>query len=175
LQDSLNSFLTTPYGFAIFFVALWCVISYIISLTGDWFALSRRFTRQSEPYGETRSAGPFFYGVYTRFWTHYGSVIRMIAAEDALYLSVLILFRVGHPPLSIPWKEIQISRTRWFFRRYVVLTLGQQEQIPFRISERMARKLGILGRIPGSSDPPPEPNFDKLNERFSAPGEKRPG
>jgi hypothetical protein len=84
-----------------------------------------------------------------RFRGNYSSVIHLIAAEDALYLSVLFLFRVGHPPLCIPWKEIQFGRTKFFFRRYIVLTLGEQERIPMRISERMARNLGILNRIPG--------------------------
>jgi hypothetical protein len=76
-------------------------------------------------------------------------VIRLTAAEDALYLSVLLIFRIGHPPLRIPWKEITFSRTRRFWFRYVVLTLGEQERIPVRIPERMARKLGILERMGG--------------------------
>jgi len=83
-----------------------------------------------------------------RFRVNYSSVIRLIAADDALYLSVLFLFRVGHPPLCIPWKEIQFGRTKFFWWRYVVLILGEQERIPMRISERMARKLGILERMP---------------------------
>jgi len=72
----------------------------------------------------------------------------MTAAEEGLYLSVLLLFRVGHPPLCIPWKEIQISRTKHFWSRFVVLMLGNSERIPMRISERMARNLGILNRLP---------------------------
>jgi hypothetical protein len=151
LQNSANAFLNTPYGFAIFFVTLWCFICFLISLLSGWFSLSRRFKKQSEPYGETHSAGPFFYTVYTRFWSHYGSVIRMIAAEDALYLSVLFPFRVGHPPLRIPWNEIKLSRTKRFWFRYVVLTLGNQEHIPMRISERMVLNLGILDRIANES------------------------
>jgi hypothetical protein len=75
----------------------------------------------------------------------------MIAAEDALYLSVLFPFRVGHPPLRIPWNEIKLSRTKRFWFRYVVLTLGNQEHIPMRISERMVRNLGILDRIANES------------------------
>ncbi|MGA3160229.1 MAG: hypothetical protein ABSC77_03355 [Terracidiphilus sp.] len=103
---------------------------------------------QSEPCGETKSAGPYFYTVYMRFWGHYSGIIRMTAASDALYLSVFFPFRIGHPPLCIPWKEITLSRTKRFWFRYVVLTLGDQEKIPMRIPERMARKLGILERIP---------------------------
>jgi hypothetical protein len=123
-------------------------MSALISFITGWHALARRFKEQSEPYGETKIAGPFFFTVYMRNWTHYSSVIRLAAAEDALYLSVLFPFRTGHPPLRIPWTEIQFSRTRHLWQSLVVLTLGNEERIPMRISERMARNLGILGRIP---------------------------
>jgi len=112
-----------------------------------WFALSRRFRKQSEPCGETKTAGPFFYSIYTRFWGHYSGIIRLTAATEALYLSVLFLFRIGHPPLQIPWNEIMFRKTKYFWRSYIVLTLGSEEQIPMRISERMARNLGILERF----------------------------
>ena len=139
-----NNWLNSPINFLIFFVAFWSLISFLISFTSGWFTLSKRFRKQSEPYGDIKNAGPFFYTVYMRFWCHYSSVIRMTAANDALYLSVPFPFRLGHPPLCIPWKEIQFGRTKLLWRRYVVLTLGEQERIPMRISERMAAKLGFL-------------------------------
>ena len=134
--------------FLALFVVVWIFTCQVIGWASGWHALSQRFTRQSEPYGDTRSAGPFFYGVYTRFKIHYSSVIRMTASDNALYLSVLFLFRPGHPPLCIPWQEIELGRTRFFWGRYVELTLGKEERIPMYISERMAAKLGILGRLP---------------------------
>jgi hypothetical protein len=140
-----------------------------------WFTLSRRFRKQIEPCGETRTAGPFFYSVCIRFWLSYNQVIRITASEDALYLSVLFPFRIGHPPLCIPWKEIQLGRTKFLWRRYVVLTLGNQERIPMRISERMARKLGILERIPDAGSLPREPNFDTLSDSFVASQTKNQG
>lgn len=134
--------------FPVLFACLWISISFVISLCSGWYALATRFARKSEPYGETRTAGPFSYTIYMRFWCHYSSVIRLTAASDGLYPSVMFLFRVGHPPLQIPWSEIRLCRTRWFWRSYVVLTLGNEEQIPMRISGRMARNLGITDRIP---------------------------
>jgi hypothetical protein len=100
----------------------------------------------------------------------------MTTAEDALYISVIFLFRLGHPPLRIPWNEITFSRTTWFLREYVVLTLGTKEQIPFRISKRMARNLGILDRFPDLNSMPieAEPNFDTLDESFVKSLEKKP-
>jgi hypothetical protein len=149
--NGIDSFMNTPTGlvcFAGFFVAVWCGSCFFISIMAGWFALARRFKQKSAPYGEIKTAGPFFYGVYMRFWSHYSSVIRLSAAGDALYASVLFPFRIGHPPLRIPWDEIKLGRAKWFFRTYVLLTLGNEEMIPMRISQRMARNLGILDRVP---------------------------
>jgi len=166
MQNTLDGFLNSPYGYAIFFVMLWCCICVLISLSSGWLALSGRFRAHSNPYGQMRSAGPFFYTIYMRFWTHYSGIIRITAAEDALYLSVFFLLRIGHPPLCIPWNEIQIGRTKYFWSRYVVLMLGNSERIPVNISERMARKLGILDRISKDSSLFSEPNFDTLSDSF---------
>jgi hypothetical protein len=136
---------------SVFVIGFFCFTSYLSSILTGWHKLSRRFAAQSEPYGVTASAGPFFYTIYTRYWSHYSSCVRITSAEDALYFSVFILLRVGHPPLRISWSEIRFGRTRHFGRQYVVLTLGNQEQIPMRISERMAGKLGILERLPAES------------------------
>ncbi len=143
---SFDTFLPAYLGFAIFFAALWCAVGFLISLLTGWFALARRFHDQAEPYGDFKADGPFFYTVYMRYWSHYSGVIRLTAAGDALYASVLFLFRIGHPPLRIPWNEIEFGREKRVWRNFVVLTLGNQEHIPVRISERMARNLGILDR-----------------------------
>jgi hypothetical protein len=129
------------------FVAFWCAVLVLISALIGWRALAARFRSDSAPCGDLRTAGPWFATVYMRGWTHYSGVIRMTAAGDALYLSVLMPFRVGHPPLRIPWDEIAFTRTRRFLQNFVALTLGTQERIPFRISERTARKLGLAARI----------------------------
>jgi hypothetical protein len=79
-----------------------------------------------------------------RLFAWYHGAIRLTAAQDALYLSVLFVFRIAHPPLRIPWKEIKIAKTE----SYLDFTLGNEEKIPMRISERMAHNLGILERLP---------------------------
>lgn len=135
-----------PYFFPIFFLALWAISDLTMSFLSGWHLLSKRFRAPSEPYGDTRSAGPFFCQVRMRFRTMYNGGIRITTAEDALYLSVIFTLRVGHPPLRIPWNEIEMSKTKYLWFRYVILTLGKQEAIPMRISERLACKLGILDR-----------------------------
>jgi hypothetical protein len=133
--------------FPIFFAAVWSLACIATCWLTGWHSLAKRFKTTDKPYGDIRSAGPWFYSVYFRFWGHYSSVIRIEAAQDALYLSVFVLFRIGHPPLHIPWEEIRFGKTKWFWRPYVVLTLGREEQIPMRISVRMACNLGIFDRL----------------------------
>jgi len=174
MQASFHPIPSMLLDFVVLVAGLMCVLSFPVNFLSGWHALSLRFRAQSEPYGDVKSAGPFFYNVYTRYWIHYSSVIRLTAASDALYLSVLALFRIGHPPLRIPWEEIRFSRTKYWWRRYVVLTLGAQERIPFRISERMARNLGILDRLPEAGRLPAEPNFDTLSDSFIASQKKKP-
>jgi hypothetical protein len=148
--NSLSALFATPLGlacYAIFFAAVWYLTLSLISIMSGWHSLSRRFKKQSEPYGEIKAVGPFFYSIYMRFWSHYSSVVRLTAASDGLYALVLFPFRIGHPPLRIPWNEIQFGRTKWFLRTYIVLTLGNEEMIPMRISQRLARNLGIIDRV----------------------------
>lgn len=140
--------LVSDLGVTLFCIIGVCVVGFLISFQSGWFALGRRFRRHSDPYGETKSAGPFFYTVYMRWWSKYSSMIRLTAAGDALYASVLFPLRFGHPPLRIPWDEIQFARTKFFFRSYIALTLGNEEKILMRIPLRMARNLGILERVP---------------------------
>jgi hypothetical protein len=140
--------LVSNLGIALFCIVFLCGVGFLISLQSGWFSLGRRFKKQSDPYGDTKTAGPFFYTVYMRWWSKYSSAIRLTAAGDALYISILFPLRIGHPPLRIPWDEIQFARTKFFLRTYLMLTLGNEEKIPMSISLRMARNLGILDRCP---------------------------
>lgn len=136
----------------------------LTSLFSGWFALGRRFRAKSGPFGEVRSVGPFFVMVRMRM-QRYGSMFIQ-AADDGLYLSMPFIFRLGHPPLFIPWKEIKFGRDKFFWMRCVLLTLGDEERVPMRISEGIADKLGLQMRFPDATDLSTEPNFDTLSDSF---------
>jgi hypothetical protein len=135
-----------PFGLIllpVYLALFWCLLCYGISFISGWHSLTRRFSAQHEPYGPTASALFSIRGVRMRFRTNYDNIIRLTVAEDALYLSVVFVIRIGHPPLCIPWSEIKISKGKFLWMRFVLLTLGEKEKIPLRISERMAAKLGL--------------------------------
>jgi hypothetical protein len=100
----------TPHGLpfslltlVVLFAVLWCAVSFLTSLMSGWFALSTRFRTQSEPYGDIRSAGPLFWTAHMRFGTHYSNLLCITTDKDGLSLYVMFPFRIGHPPLHIPW------------------------------------------------------------------------
>jgi len=155
--DTLS--LIAPFALIALFAILWSAFGFFTSYISGWLLLSRSFTSGTLPQGDTQTAGPFLTRIYLRFWAQYGGVTRLTTVEDGLYLSVVLLFRVGHPPLRIPWNEISVGRTRYMFQRFVVLTLGRRQQIPMRITDSMALKLGILDRFPSAGTSSEEPKF----------------
>ncbi|WP_420238514.1 hypothetical protein ACOBR2_02605 [Telmatobacter bradus] len=130
--------------FPAFFVGVWCLSIFAVSYFSGWHGLSRRFRQTNEPKGETRIGRGVFLTIYMRYWCHYSGVVCLTTAPDALHLSIQFLFRMGHPALCIPWNEIRMSKAKYWFREYVQLTLGSEEQVPLRMPEGLARRLDLL-------------------------------
>jgi hypothetical protein len=82
------------------FAALWFGIIKIISLLG-WQRLATHYQVDRLPLVRRH----WLSLAYVRF-IQYQSVIRAGASEEGLNLSVIFPFRVGHPPLLIPWHAI---------------------------------------------------------------------
>ena len=125
--------------FWVAFPDLWVAISFFIAGVGGWAALVRAF-RRHEPLPRDRWD---FQSGGMRWWTTYSSVLTVGANPRGLFLSVTLpLFRVGHPPLFIPWTEISSSGLsgRWLWR-WVELRLGRELAIPFRISPGLVERL----------------------------------
>lgn len=127
-----------PYILLLIFPLFWCTISWLIGQLSGWSALARRF-RLTSPFLSQRWS---FQSARMRWGSNYGSCLTVGADAAGLCLAVMFIFRVGHPSLLLPWHEVSVRR-RWkmVFFRYVELTLGREEQIPFRISGRLADRI----------------------------------
>ncbi|MDO7845863.1 hypothetical protein Q5H92_05805 [Hymenobacter sp. M29] len=89
------------------FVAFWCLVVKMLSLVG-WQRLAQY--RLPRPLGwPTRTIGRATVGGIS-----YKNVLSAGAQAEGLTLEVLFLFRVGHPPLLIPWAAIGPVRTEKF-------------------------------------------------------------
>ncbi len=121
-----------------FFVTLWVGVSLLISGIAGWRELAKVY-RAAMPFTGRRW---WFQSAEMRWRTSYGGCMNIGANKDGLYLSVLFLFRLGHPPLFIPWPDISaIERRSWLLFKMVELRCRKVPTVPIRIYRRLAEKI----------------------------------
>jgi hypothetical protein len=98
--------------FALMFVGLWCGVCLILARFGGWSRLAARFPATSAPIGDKVPFTSAKFGL-----VRYSNVLSAVRTNEGLYLSIWLPWRLGHPPLFIPWPEmrnLQTSRTFGF-------------------------------------------------------------
>jgi hypothetical protein len=124
--------------FLAFFVAVWCTTGLLTGKLSGWAVLGRRFGSTLPFPSQTwrwRSAR-------MRWGANYNNCLTIGADPAGLYLSPLFFFRIGHPPLFIPWAEISLrGRRKIMFIECVEFKLGREEQIPFTIRAGLADQI----------------------------------
>ncbi len=105
-----------PFGF----VLIWGGVVWLLSWLSGWQRLARHYRTELRPTG--KPIGPFW--AMLGLVSHRGT-LTLQAAPEGLYLSIMVLFRIGHPPLLIPWSAIKRGGDgkRGLFNR-VALELG---------------------------------------------------
>jgi hypothetical protein len=104
--------LDNPLHFFAFFVLFWIAASVAVAVIGGWNELSH-FYRSEKPFDGRRW---YFRSGRMRWNTKYSGCLMIGANAQGLYLAAFILFRVGHPPLFIPWQDISANtgKTLWW-------------------------------------------------------------
>lgn len=129
--------LERPEIFIALFIAFWFVLMLLIARLTGWAAWTE-FYRASSPFTGTRWR---FQSIQTRWLTHYGNCVTVGANEEGLYLAVLILFRIGHPPLFIPWRDVSVGTKKCLFGNVVELRFQATPAAPVYLSERLAQRI----------------------------------
>lgn len=105
-----------PVAFAIVFPTIWCFVCFLISWTGGWHTLSKKYAA-----GARKPIGPEHSGVVGQIGVaSYKFTLTVNIAPDGFFLKVMPFFRPGHPPLFIPWGEITDRGSIQFLRREMV-------------------------------------------------------
>lgn len=127
-------------GLLAVFAAAFCVISLaclLLSRFGGWGALARRYAAEV-PFQGRRLHFQF---AQLGGWVGYNGALTTGADPTGLFLAVWPLFRLGHPPLFVPWDEIRASREQRFFGDVVALRFAAEPGAVVRISQRLADRL----------------------------------
>lgn len=111
-KDPVDAFIrANPWVFPVFFVLLWCVVGYVVSRFSGWSELAERYRAQAPFEGEVWR----FQSAQMRYMMNYNNCLTFGASSEGLYLATLFLFRLGHPPLLVPWGELEIQQEKRFF------------------------------------------------------------
>jgi hypothetical protein len=125
-------------AYILFFIILWICICKLISATGGWRKLARDYRANSLFDGQKL----WLKSATMRRWTNYNNCVNIGVNKYGLYLSVLPIFRIGHPPLFIPWMDISTeAATRRLLPDVVNFSFAKQPEVPVILSKKLAAKI----------------------------------
>jgi|SRR6185312_2620539 len=123
--------------FCLVFPTMWVLVGFLIALVGGWSQLAGRYRTEREFPQHKR----WLQSAQMRFTIGYNSVLTLASDSEGLCMGVITPFRMGHPPLFIPWTAIQVEEPkRYMFFMSRMLRLGP-DAIPLRLRQRTAQFL----------------------------------
>ena len=134
VQAFMNHLLENPALFFPFFIAFWCAISFVIASVGGWRLLAARYPANADDFNGKRwhmRSGRM------RWTTRYNGVLTIGADMRGLYLSVFILFRVGHAPIYVPWDFAEVREQRGLVFSYLAFVFKEFPGIYLTVPARL--------------------------------------
>jgi hypothetical protein len=89
------------------FLVVWTLTCNLISLLG-WSDLARQHSAFSPATG-TRFSGQ---SITIGKLGNYNGCITIHTSESGMHLAVFPIFRIGHPPLYLPWSVVRLLKTQ---------------------------------------------------------------
>lgn len=121
------------------FVSCWIVTGMLVSRMTGWHRLAERFALQ----GDFPAERWRFKSATARYGSQYNNCLTIAANPMGLYMAMLPGFRMGHPPLFIPWSEIAIARTKVLFWNVVQFRIGRESPVTFGFRENFADQIRL--------------------------------
>lgn len=114
-------------------------IFFVISQLGGWASLARRFKAEGPFIGERWN----WQSAQFRGWCNYNNSLSIGANPNALYMAAIVPFRLFHPPLIIPWPEIEVETGKMFFGLCDTarFRIGIEERITVRVYGKLVDRL----------------------------------
>ena len=126
-----------------FFVGAWIATILLFSWLIGWRELASRY-RAIRPHSGERFR---LVSARMRWGAVYHGSAYLSADSDGLYLTVMSLFRAGHPPLFIPWSDISSTRERRWWVDGVGLRFTQAPGISLHVRTEEAVKAFAKGPL----------------------------
>ncbi len=128
------------------FAALWGLIAKTLALLG-WQQLARDYRVAAPPAGEPLRVGQLKVGMVA-----YGGIVTATSAAGGLGLRTSFLFRVGHPPVLIPWSALapfEEQRFLWVTTYRTVVHTRSGGRVRLQVADKRVADLLQRGRVAG--------------------------
>ena len=103
------------------FVLIWSFVVWLISRLSGWHRLARHYRTSAPPTGQPVRQMLAMLGS-----ARHRGTLTLQAAPAGLYLTVMVLFRLGHPPLLIPWSAVKrCGASAGDLSNWLTLALGE--------------------------------------------------
>jgi hypothetical protein len=123
------------------FVALWAAISSLIAAMSGWRRLAQSY-RLTSPFNGRHWR---FCSGHMRWSTNYNGCLTIGADVRGVYLAVLFLFRIGHPPLFVPWSDVQVAASEGRFFSYHEFGFRRAPGVMLRIHQQLGKDVLAAG------------------------------
>lgn len=130
-----------PYLFPVFFISIWVFVSFLLSVAGGWRNLGKIYLADGAFDGKKWYFQSLKMGV-----VNYNSCVNIAANENSLYISVLPIFRIGHPPLNIPFSELQGKEYKGWIFRYVIIHTDKAKGTNIKLFKKQADRVEHLAK-----------------------------
>jgi hypothetical protein len=132
------------------FVLIWSGVVWLLAWLSGWQRLARHYRCADAPQGQPMRPFLAMLGPVS-----YRGVLTIQTAPEGLYLSIIVLFRMGHPPLLIPWQAIKRQGIdRGLLIQWLALDLGDPKITTLRLPASIVDE-GVLARYMGPPAPRP--------------------
>jgi hypothetical protein len=125
------------YYFPFLFILFWLAVNIVISRISGWAALARVYRSDDSFDGECWR----FQSSQMRYAMSYRNNLTIGADRRGLSLSILFLFRMGHPALFIPWADITVSEKQSFLKKMIEFRFTRVPGVYLRLSPKVAEKI----------------------------------
>lgn len=123
-------------GFVVVFPLLGCGVGLLLGSFG-WRRLAAAYPDRPSATGERWG----WRSMAIEWGPSYSNCVNFLVAQEGLRISLAALLRVGHPPIFIPWSDLQATpTTRWFFS-FVRLEAALAPGVRLLIRPALAEKI----------------------------------
>ncbi|MGD9850764.1 MAG: hypothetical protein AB7T38_05825 [Nitrospirales bacterium] len=119
------------------FACLGIASLFLVSRLSGWRTISQHYPSRPHKIIEKW----YLRSMWMGFLFTYENCVTMKATNEGLHLSLIILFRIGHHPLLIPWEDIHIEKYKGWFTTYAKLTLRQVPNISIYLRKDLALEI----------------------------------